>query len=109
MSYYVRHRFGGNDSNPPLEALDDLVRERDDDREDLEHPSVSVVHDSDWAVAAYTDGLVTLEHLEDFEIEPRHLSNQEREAARRLLATLAAGRLDEVFAHPWQPGYGDSA
>ena len=50
MSFYVKHRFGGNDRDPPLSMLVDLVRELDEDPDDREHVSVSVVHESDWAI-----------------------------------------------------------
>jgi len=106
MSFYVRHRFGGNDRDPSLETLDELLRELDHNPNDREHPSISVVHESDWAVAVYANGLVTLENVVDLEAEPRHLNIEKRTDARPLLTALAQGRLDEVFAAPWKPGYG---
>jgi hypothetical protein len=106
MSFYIRHRFGGNDRDPPLESIDELLRELDEDPDDHEHPSVSVVHESDWALAVYSNGLVTLENVEDLEIDPRHMTIKRRDEARPLLRALAQGQLPEVFAAPWRPGYG---
>jgi hypothetical protein len=103
---YIRHRLGGNDRDPSLEALRTLLRELDEDPADVEHESVSVVHDSDWALAAYVGGLVTLEHLEDPMVQPRHLRVENDSETLRLFSALAEGRLDEVFAKPWQLGYG---
>lgn len=64
-----------------------------------------MVHDSDWAVAVFVDGLVTLENVEDLEIEPRHMRGVSA-AVRALIGAMAAGRIDEVFAAYWCPGYG---
>jgi hypothetical protein len=106
MSFYFSHRFGGDDRDPPLAELDALLAELDSYPDDHEHPNVSVVHESDWAISVYTSGLVTLENVEDLEVEPRHLFPNSRGEVRDMLEALAEGRLDEVFAAPWQPGYG---
>jgi hypothetical protein len=106
MSYFIRHRFGGNDRDPPLEALDALLGELDDRPVDPEHPSVALVHESHWALAVYPRGLITLENVEDLAVEPQHLVVQDRGEARSLLQSLAEGDLDEVFAAAWRPGYG---
>jgi hypothetical protein len=106
MSFYVRHRFGGNDRDPPLSALVDLLRELNEDPEDREHVSVSVVHESGWGIAAYSGGLVTLEKVEDLESEPRHMRIGERDQVLRLFVSVAEGRVEDVFTEPWQPGYG---
>jgi hypothetical protein len=105
MSFYIRHRFGGDDRDPPPEALDALLAELDEDPDDTEHPDVGVVHESDWAISVYANGLVTLENVEDLDIEPRHLRAVDRSDARRLLALMAQGRLEEILADQWEPGY----
>jgi hypothetical protein len=106
MSFRVVHRYGANDRDPPLETLASLVSELDEDPDDIEHTSVGVVHESDWSIEAFINGLVTLEHLEELDIEPRHLYVSNRDEAVQLLRTAAEGRFDELFAEPWQPGYG---
>jgi hypothetical protein len=109
MSFYTRHRFGGNDRDPPLDAIAELLTELDEDPSDVEHDSVSVVHESDWAIAAYSGGLVTLEDVEDLDKEPRHMVVDDREKVLQLFRAVADGRLAEVFDEPWQPGYGNAA
>jgi hypothetical protein len=49
------------------------LSELDEDPADREHVSVSVVHESDWTVAVYSGGLVTLENVEDLDSQPRHM------------------------------------
>lgn len=106
MSFHIRHRYGGNDVNPSLSALVPLLEELDELPSDAEHPSVSVVHESDWTVAAYLSGVVTLENVEELDIEPRHMVLHDREKTLQLMRSLAAGDLDAVFAAEWEPGYG---
>ena len=106
VSFYITHRYGGDDRDVPLEALDGLIAELHDDPSDVEHPSVSVVHESDWALAVYGSGLVTLENVEDLGINPRHMRLGRPEDSRDLLAALAQGDLDRVFNADWLPGYG---
>lgn len=106
MTFFVRHRFGGSDRDPPLETLGALLDELDEDPDDQEHTSVSVTHESDWAVAVYAGGLVTLENVEELGVPPRHMVVGDRERILGLLERLAEGRLEEVFAEQWRPGYG---
>ncbi len=106
MSFYISHRFGGDDPDPPPGALADLLAELDEDPDDEEHVSVSVVHESHWAISAFAGGLVALENVEDFEVAPRHMRGVERDEILVLFEALADGRLDDVFARPWKPGYG---
>jgi hypothetical protein len=67
---------------------------------------VSVVHESEWAIAAYVGGLVTLENVEELGVQPRHMRLGDPNQILRLFGAVAEGRLDEVFTEPWQPGYG---
>jgi hypothetical protein len=48
MSFYVSHRFGGDDADPQLSSLTELLGELDEHADDGEHVRVSVVHESDW-------------------------------------------------------------
>jgi hypothetical protein len=106
MSFFIAHRYGGHDADPPLEVLPGLLDELDEDPDDIEHTDVSVTHESDWCVAAYRGNVVTLENLEDLDIEPRHMHLQSRAQVLSLFESMALGKLDEVFAQPWKPGYG---
>jgi hypothetical protein len=53
--------MGGDDPDPPPEAIVALVAELDEDPDDIEHVCVSVVHENDWGVSAYIGRRVTLD------------------------------------------------
>jgi hypothetical protein len=107
VSFYVRHRHGGNDRDVSLAALEDLLDEVDEDSSDVEHPSVSVVHESDWCVAVYPGWVVTFENVEDLDVEPRHIEvGQDRDYVVRLLRAAAEGELTLLERQLWKPGYG---
>jgi hypothetical protein len=53
VGFHIRHRYGGNDPNPPLEAMPALLDEVDEDPGDHEHVGVGVVHESGWAIGGY--------------------------------------------------------
>jgi hypothetical protein len=68
---------------------------------------VSVVHESDWAVAVYSGWVVTYEHVENLELEPRHLeAGSDRELVLGLMRAAAEGDLATLEAQPWGRGYG---
>ena len=48
MSFFVSHRMGGDDRDPPFAALNELLDEVEEDPDDIEHFSIAVVHESDW-------------------------------------------------------------
>jgi hypothetical protein len=75
--------------------------------DDIEHPSVSLTHESAWCLGAYQGGLLVWENLDAG--EPRHMNNISREQVLSLWLKLADGRLDEIEAEPWLPGYEDAA
>jgi len=109
MGYFVRHRYGGHDIDPPLSALSALLDEVGEDPSDHEHVGVSVTHESEWCVAIYSGWTVTIEHLEHLEIEPHHLdAGQDRAYVLRLLRAAADGDLELLERQPWKPGYHSS-
>jgi hypothetical protein len=77
------------------------------DVEDIEHQSVSLTHESEWCLGAYPGGLLVWENLETDD-EPRHMNAVARERVLELWVKLSQGRLAEIEAEPWLPGYGDS-
>lgn len=83
------------DDNPPLEALDALVRELDGP-EDPEHPDVSVTHESEWSLSAFPSGLVIWGNFE--EADERRVERVSREQIVALFKELAAGDLAAVDA-----------
>lgn len=104
MSYYVRHRWGDMQDEPPLESLSALYDELE--FEDEEHVSVSLTHESDWDLGAYGGGLLIWENLETEENEARHMKDLTKQKVLELWEKLAHGRIDEIEKEPWLPGYG---
>ena len=72
--------------------------------EDEEHTSVSVIHESEWALSVYHGGYVTFEHVEG-DGEPRHMRNVPREKLLVMMQTMASGGLAALETEPWQEGY----
>jgi hypothetical protein len=107
VSFYVRHRYGGNDRDPPFESFGALLDEVDEDPSDQEHFSVSVVHESDWALSVYPGWRVIYENVEDLDLEPRHLeAGSDRTYVLRLMRAAAEGDGQTLDAQTWIPGYG---
>lgn len=44
MGFVARGRWGGHESNPPVERLREILQELDIETEDFEHPDVSLKH-----------------------------------------------------------------
>ena len=102
MAGHVTHVQG--DSEPAtLEVLPALVRELDE--ADVEHPDVSVSHESEWTLSAFASGLLVWENVEEDD-EPRHMRDVPRAVVLRHFETLVRGDLEAVHALPWSPGYG---
>jgi hypothetical protein len=59
-----------------------------------------------WSLGAYSGGLLVWENLEAG--EPRHMNGVSRDRVLALWLKLADGRLDEIEAEPWLPGYEDA-
>jgi hypothetical protein len=75
---------------------------------DPEHPSMSVTHESEWCLGAYPGGLLIWENLEADD-PPRHMNRVPSDRVLELWVKLSRGRLAEVEAEPWLPGYEDHA
>ena len=107
MSFFISHRWGGDDRDPPPGAIPALLAELDDHPEDVEHGSISVIHESEWAVSVTVNGFVYFENVEERDQGPFHLpGGRDSVDIVALLEALALGRLDEVRRAPWAPGYG---
>ena len=64
-----------------------------------EHVGVSVVHESGWAIGVRSGWVVTLENVEDLDIEPRHIvAGTDRRLVLGLMRAAAEGDGD------WQGG-----
>lgn len=102
MSFFIQHRHGATDRDPPLSALPKLMAELDGP-DDPEHNSVALTHESEWCLSVSKGGYVTFENVEDG--EPRRLANVPNEKILRLWQKLAAGEIAELEKEPWLRGY----
>lgn len=104
MSFFIHHRLGHSERDPPFSIFPQLLDEVDGNLDDEEHVSVSVVHESEWGLGFCGGGYVNFEHVEG-EGEPRHMSNIPREKLLEMMEALAKGDLEAIEREPWQPGY----
>jgi hypothetical protein len=87
-----------------LWALPRLVDQLDK-AEDIEHPDVSVTHQSGWSVSLFRSGAIVFENVEEADSTPVHLYATRDE---QLIAStaVATGRRDLIADWPWLPGNG---
>lgn len=104
MSVSLNYRWGECIGDPTEQQMQDALDQLD--VEDIEHQSVSIVHESEWCLGAYRGGLLVWEHVEG-ELEPRHMNNVSRERVLELWRKLMADKLDEIEREHWLPGYED--
>jgi hypothetical protein len=104
MSFFVYHRGGVCETDPPSSVFSRLVDEMEECPEDEEHASVSVIHESEWGLGYYGRGHVTYEHVEG-DGEPRHMTGLSREKVLELMQGVAEGDLSRLEGEPWSPGY----
>ena len=104
MSFFVYHRYGVAQRDPPASIFPLLLDELDVRLDDEEHTSVSVIHESEWGLGIYHGGYVTFENVEG-EGEPRHMRNVPREKILVMMQKVASGNLVALEAEPWQDGY----
>jgi hypothetical protein len=106
MAFHITHRYGDDESDPPLTSLVGLLRELDDRLEDTEHASVSVTHESEWCISVGRGGYVIFENLESEGGGERHMRNVSDRKILELWSFLAVGDLQRLELEPWKPGYG---
>lgn len=104
MGFHATTRWGGDESEPTVERLREILGQLD--AEDDEHPSISLTHDSEWCLGAYPSGLLIWQNVEAAE-KPRHMNDMPRERVLELWIKLSRGMLDEMEREPWLPGYED--
>ena len=95
--------MGESIREPSDDVIDAVIAELDGPMDD-EHPDVSLTHQSEWCLSAFSDGLLVWENVEDSG-PPRHMTAVPRSEVRRLWAVLAQGNLDEIERQAWAPGY----
>ena len=103
MSYWVNHLMGNSDVEFPLDALSELYAELSE--ADHEHNSVSLTHESEWCLAAFSSGLLVWENVAG-EAEPQHLRNVPKAKTIELWSLLACGSIEAINKETWLPGYG---
>jgi hypothetical protein len=104
MSFFVYHRCGESDRDPPQSIFQLLLDEVEERLEDEEHTSISVIHESEWGLGFYRGGYVTFENVEG-DGEPRHMRGVSREKAIEMMIALSNGDLVALEHEPWQLGY----
>jgi hypothetical protein len=104
MSFFVYHRYGASERDPAPSIFPALLDELEERLDDEEHTSVSVIHETDWALGFHRGGYVTFENVEQ-DSEARHMRGISRERAVELMQALSRGDLDAIEREPWQPGY----
>jgi hypothetical protein len=73
--------------------------------EDIEHPDVSVEHESGWALSLFASGLVVLENVDDDSVEPTHCQLS-RDHMLIAAVAVAVGSHESIRYFGWLPGYG---
>ena len=102
MDYHATDRMGATVDAPDLAAMRELLCSLEG--KDEEHPDVSLTHGSGWTLSVHAGGLVVWENIETDEgAMHTHVS---LERALAMWQLLAQGRVDEVGALGWLPGYG---
>src|SRR4029078_8456855 len=103
MSFWIAHRYRGDERDPSLDLLSALYDELQ--TEDEEHPSVALCHESEWCLSVYRGGLLIWENVEDPDIEPRHIDAVSKEHTIALWIKLSQGDIAAIDQEPWLPVY----
>lgn len=104
MGFHATTRWGGDEPEPTVERLREILGQLD--AEDDEHSSVSLTHESEWCLGAYPGGLLIWENVEAAD-NPRHMNDVSRERVLELWLKLSRGVLDEIEKESWLPSYED--
>ncbi len=103
MTYWVNHLAGHSDIEYPLDSLAALYDELSGANQ--EHTDVSLTHETEWSLAAFSSGLLVLENVAG-EGESVHMKNVSKEKTLSLWRCLAEGKIEVVQKEDWKPGYG---
>lgn len=104
MSFFVYHRDGACERDPATLSFHGLLDELEENPEDEEHISISVIHESEWGLGCHVGGYVTFEHVEG-EGQPRHMHDLSRDQVLLLMQQVANGEFSELEKLPWKAGY----
>ena len=103
MSYFAYDQMGATISSPSESQMQQLLASLTSG--DLEHPDVSLTHESGWSISVFSTGLLVFENVESRE-GPWHMRDVTFSRAQEFWLMLAAGKLKELRSLPWAPGYG---
>lgn len=102
MAYNTTDLYGVTELNPTEARLEVLLQQLQE-ADEVEHPDVSLIHESGWSLSAYPNGTLLWENLEMPETEkPRYLSAVPVEKVLEYWLCLARGQLSVLHALPWQ-------
>jgi hypothetical protein len=104
MAFHARGRWGASERNPSVERLRALLQELDIAIEDVEHPDISLTHETEWCLSAFPSGLLVWENLEAEEANPKHMNGVPPEEVLALWLKLAQGDIEAVQAESWLKG-----
>ena len=62
MNFHLTTRWGADEQRPAVARMREVLAQLD--ANDLEHPSVSLTHESEWTLGAYPGGLLVWENVE---------------------------------------------
>jgi hypothetical protein len=95
--------MGNSDVEYPIESLTDLYAELSN--ADKEHTDVSLTHENEWCLSAFSSGLLVWENVAG-DGEPKHMPNVPKEKVIDLWSLLAQGIVSEINNENWLAGYG---
>jgi hypothetical protein len=95
--------MGNSDVEFPLGSLPDLYAELSEAGQ--EHTDVSLTHESEWCLSAFSSGLLVWENVAG-DGETMHMFNVPEVKTIELWSLLASGSIDEINKEDWLPGYG---
>ena len=91
MTFHANGRWSGSERNPSVERLRALLQELDIRVEDIEHPDVSLTHETEWCLSAFSSGLLIWENLEAEDETAKHMRGVPREKVLALWLKLTEG------------------
>lgn len=101
LRYHANDAYGVSRIAPNAKEMREILDSLD--QEDAGEEDVSLVHESGWTLTLFQSGILVYENLNrPIEAHPRFLATGTREEALGYWRLLAAGKLTELDALPWQ-------
>lgn len=103
MNFFAYNRMGESIHEPSVQVMKELLASVSSS--DPEHPDVSLNTGDGWCLSFQPSHIVIFENVETGE-GPWHLKKVSSDSALELWRQLSQGKLAELRALPWAPGYG---